>query len=144
MDYFILLLSSGLRVADIVFFLKNEKEIIHNDEILVYKVAKITKTKRAFYVFLTKRFEVDLDILSNLGYEYYIQMSKRHRLVKAKYIRKYVATKLFSLGLSSEIVDFIQGRTPTSILTRHYLNLLSLAIREYRKYADWLGDFLAS
>ena len=42
-----------------------------------------------------------------------------------------------------EIVNFIQGRVPRTILERHYLNLYALALRYYPKYAEWLkGNFL--
>ncbi|WP_256202106.1 integrase [Sulfuracidifex metallicus] len=34
---------------------------------------------------------------------------------------------MLSLDIPSQVVDFIEGRTPDSILSRHYLDLLTLA-----------------
>ncbi|MCY0882432.1 MAG: integrase [Acidianus infernus] len=67
---------------------------------------------------------------------------KKLGLVPPKYIRKFVATKMAELGISSEIIDFIQGRTPSSILSKHYLNLFALSKENYKKYAEWLKNVL--
>jgi len=36
-------------------------------------------------------------------------------------------------GVSAEIIDFIQGRAPRSVLERHYLNLTVLADEAYSR-----------
>ena len=65
-------------------------------------------------------------------------------LLPFKYVRKWVATKMLSLDIQEAAVDFIQGRVPDSVLQKHYLNLLTLADQEYRKYATWLREWLSS
>jgi len=57
-------------------------------------------------------------------------------------VRKFVATKMLELGIPSDVVDFIQGRTPSKILTRHYLNLVTLADTYYPKYAEYVKHFI--
>jgi len=59
-------------------------------------------------------------------------------MVNPKYVRKWVATKMLGIGIPSEIVNFIQGRTPTSILEKNYLNLYSLAMQYYPRYIELL------
>jgi intergrase/recombinase len=39
------------------------------------------------------------------------------------YCRKIFASYLHQCGISSEAIDFLQGRSSTSVLTRHYLTL---------------------
>lgn len=51
--------------------------------------------------------------------------------IAPKYLRKFTATKMLELGIPGEIVDFIEGRTPGNILTKHYLDLLTLAKKYY-------------
>jgi len=62
--------------------------------------------------------------------------------IAPKYIRKFVATKMLSLGIPSEIVDFLEGRTPGNILTKHYLDLLTLTKKYYPKYMEWLSKMV--
>jgi intergrase/recombinase len=62
--------------------------------------------------------------------------------IAPKYIRKFTATKMLESNIPGEIVDFIEGRTPGNILTKHYLDLLTLAKKEYKKYAEWLSKFV--
>ena len=62
----------------------------------------------------------------------------RWDLIRPKYIRKFVAQKMYELGIDPLIIDFIQGRVPRSVLARQYLNLSYLADKQYGKYAEWL------
>jgi intergrase/recombinase len=47
-----------------------------------------------------------------------------------------------SLGIPAEVIDFIQGRTPRSVLTKHYLNLYTLALQHYPKYMEALKQII--
>ncbi len=67
---------------------------------------------------------------------------KKLNLVPPKYIRKFVATKMAELEIPSQVIDFIEGRTPSDVLTKHYLDLFTLAKKEYKKYAEWLRQTL--
>ncbi len=64
--------------------------------------------------------------------------AEKYGLVPPKLIRKFVATQMVTLGLPPHVVDFIQGRAPRGVLLQHYAQLLGLADREYKRYADWL------
>ena len=68
----------------------------------------------------------------------------RKNIVRPKYFRKFVATRMIEIDIAPDIVDFIQGRTPMRhvILFTNYAALLNKATREYRKYAQWLRNFL--
>ena len=139
--FFKLLLATGLRQTEICLLLSDLERLYSMDyeDFVVYRIQWLRGNKKVFYAFIPKYIELKRMTLNNT---YYTCMAKRHNLVAAKYIRKFVATKMFELGLSAEIIDFIQGRTPRSILIRHYLNLLPTATKEYKKYATWLKEFL--
>ena len=62
--------------------------------------------------------------------------------VAAKYYRNWVGNKMLSLGIPEAVIEFIQGRTPSSVFRRHYLNLMVQADQYYPKYAAWLSENL--
>jgi len=113
------------------------------DSVCIYPLSLFRRTKRTFYAFMpswvaekVKRIEIT---------EYlYRNNQKRHNLVGARHIRKFVAAKMFELGVPAEVVDFIQGRVPRTILARHYLNILPKAVQHYKRYAKWIKEELLS
>jgi len=66
--------------------------------------------------------------------------ASKNDVLNPKYIRKWVATKMLSLGVPEEVVNFIQGRVPQDVLSKHYLKLSTLADQYYEKYAGWLRE----
>ncbi|WP_261310070.1 integrase [Saccharolobus shibatae] len=42
------------------------------------------------------------------------------------------------LSVPLDVIDFIQGRKPTRVLTQHYISLFGIAKEQYKKYAEWL------
>ncbi len=62
--------------------------------------------------------------------------------VAAKYYRNWVGNKMLSLGIPEAVIEFIQGRTPSSVFRKHYLNLMVQADQYYPKYAAWLSENL--
>jgi len=66
--------------------------------------------------------------------------AEKYGLVPPKLVRKFVATKMAELGMPFEVIDFIQGRAPRSVLLQHYAQLLGLADRHYATYARWLRE----
>ncbi len=141
-DYYqlyLLLLASGIRLSEAQLFLDNYSfPYTDHGDVRVYTVNYQRGSKAVFYVF-TPRW---LRLRQDKGVRWDINGPHRKVPVKPKYIRKFFATKMFELGVSAEVIDFIQGRTPRSILARHYLNLLPQAVENYKKYARWLDDFL--
>ncbi|OYT30302.1 MAG: hypothetical protein B6U95_00575 [Thermofilum sp. ex4484_82] len=139
-----LLISGGIRVIEAIRLLRDYDEslLIRKDGFMLYPLSKMNRgNKRVYYAFILnellssiKRMQMTPSTVTNY--------CERKDIIRGKYIRKFVATKMFELGIPSEIIDFIQGRTPESILVRHYLKLLPLAIKEYRKYAEWLSKYI--
>jgi len=130
-----LLLESGIRLKEALFILNNYDPALDQmeDGFYVYTVNLIRKSKKSFYAFH----------ITPLQKTYITESIIDHTdlPVKPKFIRKFVATKMLELGIPSEVVDFFQGRTPSSILSKHYLDLLTLAKKEYKKYAEWLAKY---
>ena len=134
-----LLIESGSRLKAVMNALNNYNMSKDKDlgGFYVYDLGKITKSKKTFYIYhMTPLRPV------SISYNYVRRLTKPLGITPAKYIRKFVSTRMASLGIPSEVIDFIQGRTPKSILSRHYLNLYALAQQYYPKYADWLRRWL--
>jgi intergrase/recombinase len=137
-----LLVESGARLTEVLEVLKGynpENDVRHNS-FYTYILGREKGTKKAFYLFhttpITSKVSISEDHVSKLCREL--------GLVRPKYVRKWVATKMASLGIPTEVIDFIQGRTPRSILTKHYLNLYALALQHYPKYVETLKQIIGS
>lgn len=74
----------------------------------------------------------------------YFQAQPRttYKRVSASTVRKWFSTFLAQRKVSMEVIDFIQGRAPRSVLERHYLNLTVLADEAYAKVVDDLRKVL--
>ena len=105
--------------------------------ICYYPLAWTRGYKGVFYVFhVTPLRKVDITRYAVHDFE------RRHKeAVPIKYFRKFVASKLAELGVPLDIIDFIQGRKPTRVLTQHYVSLFGVAKEHYRRYAEWLKTF---
>jgi len=68
---------------------------------------------------------------------------KHHKAVAAKYIRKFVYSKLIALGVPESIADFIEGRSAKTVGARSYLAKLELAKQHYKRYARYLDELRA-
>jgi len=129
---FKLLLESGIRLREAVKVLNeyDEKNNVKEDGFYVYTLNWTRGPKKVFYVFHISSI-AKTDITYN-----YAKNLLHEKGIAPKYVRKFVTTKLAELGVSAEVIDFMQGRTPSSILGKHYLNLLALAKKDYRRYAE--------
>ncbi|MEM1983492.1 MAG: integrase, partial [Sulfolobales archaeon] len=129
------LVQSGLRLNEAVFLISNIDKLRKTKVGDFWRVELDLErgSKRSFYAYL-----VELPQKAFLTPDAVSKYSSRRGLLQPKYIRKWVATKMLSLGIPSEVVDFMQGRTPNTILTRHYLNLLTLADQNYPKYSLYI------
>ncbi|MEJ2770035.1 MULTISPECIES: integrase [unclassified Stygiolobus] len=128
-------LESGSRLSEILRVLKDPSQDVCDSGICYYPLAWQRGYKSVFYVFhITPLRKVDIT-------RYAIDDFKRRRDALAiKYFRKFVATKMAELGIPLDVIDFIQGRKPTRILTQHYVSLFGIAKEQYRKYAEWLSN----
>ena len=130
-----LLIESGARLSEIIKMLNeyDPSRLKDHKSFYTYALAHMRGRKYSFYIFsITKPrpFKSSENWVSN--------WAAKNKMVNPKYVRKWVATKMLSIGIPSEIVNFIQGRTPTSILEKNYLNLYSLAMQYYPRYIELL------
>ena len=134
---YVLLVESGARLAEIVKMLKefDPGKLKKHNGFYTYTLSYFRGSKRSFYIFTVTK-PMKLVVSEN----WVSNWASKNKTVSPKYVRKFVATKMASLEIPLEIVNFIQGRVPRSILEKHYLNLYALALKHYPKYAKWLKE----
>ena len=135
--FYKLLLYTGLRAVEVEKALARG-EWVEEDGVWLQTLQAYRGSKRAFLAFSLERpprLRVSADWVSH--------KAQRLGLVPPKYVRKYVSTKMIALGIQEIIVDFIQGRTPTTVLRQRYVYLRETAKQEYKKYAEWLREWLS-
>jgi intergrase/recombinase len=140
--YFVyrLALESGSRLSEILRVLKEpEKDVceVGAPMLCYYPLAWTRGQKSVFYVFhLTPLRKIDITGYAIADFE-----RRNKDAIAIKYFRKFVATKMAELGVPLDVIDFIQGRKPTRVLTQHYVSLFGIAKEHYRKYAEWLAKY---
>ena len=129
-----LALESGARLSELLKALAEPERDVCDSGICYYPLAWTRGYKGVFYVFhITPLKRVDITRYAVHDFE------RRHKeAVPVKYFRKFVASKMAELGIPLDIIDFIQGRKPTRVLTQHYVPLFGVAKEHYKKYAEWL------
>jgi len=139
----LLALASGLRGREVCKILCefDESRLSIRDGVCLYELTWLRGSKRAYHAFWPSWLEVER---TGVSWQSLHTFSRRYGAVAIKYVRKFVAQRMIDLGLSPDIIDFIQGRTPVRhiILFTNYASLLGRATREYQSYADWLRRFL--
>ena len=134
--YFIyrIALESGVRLSEILRILREPEKDIRDGSICYYPLAWQRGYKGVFYVFhLTPLRKIDITRGAIADFE------RRRDALAIKYFRKFAASKMAELGVPLDIIDFIQGRKPTRVLTQHYVSLFGIAKEQYKKYAEWLS-----
>ncbi|MCE4628213.1 MAG: hypothetical protein F7C34_03585 [Desulfurococcales archaeon] len=134
-----LLIQSGLRFSELVRILEEADRLEWYDGEGYSRVLLAWKrgSKRAFWGYFLQRVEprpVSPDRLQD--------MRQALGLPGFKYMRKWAATKMYEAGCGEAEVDFIQGRTPDSVLRKHYLMIIGKADECYKRYAAWLRGWL--
>lgn len=141
---FKLLAFTGLRLKHIVKMLNTydpQKLVIVNEKVARYPMAEHGKgTKRAFWAYMPADFARSLERMSITYFQ--AQPRTTYKRVSASTVRKWFSTFLAQRKVSMEVIDFIQGRAPRSVLERHYLNLTVLADEAYAKVVDDLRKVL--
>jgi len=148
------LLDSGIRLSHAVQLLNtwDDSRLKEHDGYYTYALGKTSGTKRQPFVFLTP-YTVQLiralrssgqlgQIGENAAKVYYRKRAKKG-VVLAKYVRKFVFTKLVALGVPESVADFIQGRVAKTVGARSYLAKLELAKQHYARYARYLAELRA-
>jgi len=135
-----LALESGSRLSEILRVLKEpEKDVCevgipHTPMLCYYPLSWQRGYKGVFYVFhSTPLKKVDITMWAISDFE-----RRNKDAIAIKYFRKFVAMKMAELSIPLDVIDFIQGRKPTRVLTQHYVSLFGIAKEQYKKYAEWL------
>jgi len=136
-----LLIYSGLRLEEVCKIIEEQdgKRWIRVGIFYKYPLSWKRGTKQALYCYTLEkppRIHISSKWVSN--------WASKNKVLAPKYIRKWVATKMLSLGIPEEIVNFIQGRIPQEILSKHYLKQSTLADQYYELYAKWLKQNILS
>ncbi len=134
-----LLLESGLRASELARVVGEASRLrwVCTEAFCRAELNWHRGSKRVFWAYFLERPEerpVDLRRLE--------EAREALGLIGFKYIRKYVATKMLELGIPEEVVNYIQGRVPQEVLSKHYLKLTALADQYYKEYAEWLRGWL--
>jgi len=130
-----LLVYSGLRLEEVVKVIseQDEDKWIRVVDFWKYPLAWRRGFKQAFYLYTLEKPQK-----MKVSSKWISSWASKNDVLNPKYIRKWVATKMLSLEVPEEVVNFIQGRVPQEILSKHYLKLSTLADQYYRKYAEFL------
>ncbi|ABP96420.1 MULTISPECIES: integrase [Metallosphaera] len=127
-------LESGARLSEILKALKDPSRDICESDICYYSMAWQRGYKGVFYIFhITPLRQISITESAIQDFE-----RRRKNAIRIKYFRKFVASKMAELGIPLDVIDFIQGRKPTRILTQHYVSLFGIAKENYKKYAEYL------
>nr|WP_237243977.1 integrase [Saccharolobus solfataricus] len=128
-----LALESGTRLSEILKVLREPEKDICDGAICYYPLSWSRGYKGSFYLFhVTPLQRISITRSAIADFE------RRTDAIAIKYFRKFVASKMAELGISLDVIDFIQGRKPTRVLTQHYVSLFGIAKENYKKYAEWL------
>ncbi len=128
----LLLVESGARLSELIKVLneydpKNDvKQGNESTSYILYTINWQRGKKRSFYLF-------HVSPLEKMSISYRAEEKRLKRYIEPKMIRKFVATTMFQRGIPTEIIDFIQGRSPSTVATKHYIYLLSSAKKAYQE-----------
>jgi len=63
---------------------------------------------------------------------------RKIRVIAPKYLRKFTFDKMIELEIPESVADFIEGRVPKRIGTKHYLALARQSSKFYPRYAEYI------
>ena len=121
--YFRIALFSGLRLTEIAKILNEfdpEKIVKINEEYSRYSLNWKRGKKNSFSMFLPDKIMREIEQVNITTAE--IAGEIRASGIGGKYLRKYLYNFLIYNGVSEGVADFIEGRSPQSIGSMHYLS----------------------
>jgi len=132
---FRLLLFSGIRATEAIEFFKeytkDKVEIVGN--VARYPLFSIRKNKRSYFVYFPA------DMVDEIENGEYTRRGISNAFIRAglpsKYLRKWNYNFLIMHNVPESVADFIQGRSPISIGSMHYLAKVKQADYWYNKIA---------
>ncbi len=123
--------------------LQKDKSLLKFEDNIAYmpmeQVAE--KHKQAFLSIMPREFgEYLLKNIDKAEFKPYTTYESRFKKAKlqATAIRTWFSTFLAENNVPFEIINFLTGKVPKSVLAKHYLNLSKLAKEEYKKIANKL------
>jgi intergrase/recombinase len=137
-----LLVYSGIRLREGVYLLNNYREnrIITNGVIAKYPLSLERKTKKVYYAYMPEEFSYEVKRLDLK--EPAVRQHIARRQLASKYLRKWHYNFLISNNVPESVSDYIQGRSPSTVGSMHYLAKTQQADLWYGKVVDKLLDLL--
>ncbi len=139
-----LLVFTGLRLRHLIKMLNNydpQNLVVVNEKVARYPMIAYSKgTKKAFWAYMPADFAKEL---KRMDITYYMAQTRiNYKRVSSSTIRKWFSNFMAQNKVPMEVIDFIQGRSPRSVLERHYLNMTVLADEAYSGVVDELKKVL--
>jgi len=141
-----LVVESGLRRSHAIFAWEKLRkgEYTTMGEFAYTELNIRNKTKQAFVCFCSRELADAIHEMNEpISYNIAENVGKRQRILYNG-IRKWWYTTALDVGIDSNVADFLQGRAPTSIGARHYLDALRLAKKQYPKLLQAIRDRIYS
>ena len=149
------LVYSGQRLKHIVLMLNvfdPAKLVFYEDKVAKYPMSGIGKGhKQTFWAYFPVDFAERLERIDVSYKRVHARMRVKIRSIRntdksvvfsASAVRKWFSGFLARQGVPLEVIDYIQGRAPRTVIERHYLNLELLADEWYSAVVDELKKVL--
>ncbi len=144
--YLRLVVESGLRRSHAVEAFNRivkKKYTIHGD-IAEVQLNINNKTKRAFICLCSAELAEEIAKLGEkMTYNVSGNLAKRKRVLYNA-IRKWWYTTARENGMDPDVADFIQGRSPSSIGVKHYLDVMRLSKKQYPAVLSYIKENIYS
>ena len=140
---FEILLTSGIRIREAVDLVNSfDKEKLETfDSFARYPLFELRHSKRAYYVYLPLAIAQKIERI-NITYKS-VERYFQKRGLPAKYLRKWNYNFLIMHNVPESVADFIQGRSPISIGSMHYLAKVKQADYWYTKITNKLSEIFS-
>jgi len=132
--------ARGIHLIEMMHEFNSDNVIISDKypDVSYYSISKYSRgNKNGFYIYFPSKFTDEL-VKYHLPYKHHSTIFKKLQDIDMpiKNLRKYHANLLLKCGIQESIVDYLQGRTPVTVIGRHYCNLHMQACRAYTDVID--------
>ena len=133
---FKLLAMSGLRIVEAVEFFRiyDPKKVVINGNVARFSLFYLRKNKKSYFVYFPKAMFEEIHQM-DIRVKGFKQACYRVNL-PAKYLRKWNYNFLIMHNVPESVADFIQGRSPVSVGSMHYLAKVKQADYWYAQVVD--------
>jgi intergrase/recombinase len=128
----------GIRITESALFFSNynRERVVINGKVARYPLFAIRKSKRAYFVYFPSSMINEMKRIKLTDKAISTAFIKSG--LPAKYLRKWNYNFLIMHNVPESVADFIQGRSPVSIGSMHYLAKVKQADYWYAQVADKL------